>query len=317
LNRDDQHQSERASLRLGLLYGVLAYGAWGIVPLYFKRVAHVPVWDVLAHRVVWSVVFLLIPISLQHRWADVGACFRSRQKFLFICASTLAVGSNWFTFIWAVSHGKVLQSSLGYFMNPLVNVILGITFLKERLRFGQFIALILAAIGVGNLVWQTHLIPVISIVLAISFGIYALLRKTMPVGPLVGSFVETTLLFPFGLMLVSRQLQAQLWQAGSSFDVHTWGWLMCSGVVTAVPLLWFAAAARRLRLATMGFLQYLSPTGQFLLAVFLYHEPFDNAKLASFALIWIALAIYSLDSWRAYRASKVRGFEVLPAVAPE
>src|SRR5262249_46503110 len=159
--------------------------------------------------------------------------------------------------------------------------------------------------------WQTHAIPMISLVLAISFGIYALLRKTMPVGPLVGSFVETTLLLPFGLVFVSLQLRAELWQAISPFDFRTWGWLMCAGVVTAVPLLWFAAAARRLRLATMGFLQYLSPTGQFLLAVFLYHEPFDHAKLVSFALIWIALAIYSLDSWRAFRASKARAFDVL------
>jgi chloramphenicol-sensitive protein RarD len=261
------------------------------------------------------VVFLLLPISLQRKWHDVFDCFRSRKKLLFLCGSTLAVATNWFTFIYAISTDHVLQSSLGYFINPLVNVLLGVAFLGERLRRFQIAALVLAASGVANMVYHTGAFPVISIALALSFGTYALLRKTMPVGPLVGSFVETTLLFPLGLFLVSRQVSWQVSHA--SFDPRTWGILMCSGVVTAVPLLWFAAGARRLRLATMGFLQYLSPTGQFLLAVFLYHEAFDRTKLVSFALIWIALAIYSWDAWRAYAQSRARGYEVLPAVAPE
>ena len=316
LNRRDLGNAHHsAALRLGLMYAILAYGSWGIVPLYFKRVAYVAPVDVLAHRIVWSVIFLLIPIALQNRWADVRDCFISRHKLLYLCASTLAVGTNWFTFIFAVSRNHVLQSSLGYFMNPLVNVLLGMAFLGERLRKFQAAALVLAAAGVANLVYHTGTFPIISIVLAVSFGAYALLRKTMPVGPLVGSFVETTLLFPVGLAIVASQMRAEI--SFGSFDARTWGWLMCSGVITAVPLLWFAAAARRLRLATMGFLQYLSPSGQFLLAVFLFREPFTRNSLMSFILIWIALAIYSLDSLAAFRASRSRGFEVLSAIAPE
>jgi len=314
MNRDT-HDNSAATLRLGLIYGILAYGSWGIVPLYFKQVKDVPAWDVLAHRIVWSVVFLLVPITLQGRWSDVGECFRSRRKLMFLTGSTLAVGTNWFTFIWAVSHDKVLQSSLGYFMNPLVNVLLGISFLGERLRRLQAAALILAACGVANQVYHTGSVPLISIVLAISFGTYALLRKTMPVGPLVGSLVETTLLLPFGLVLVTRQLAAQI--EHPTLDPKIWGWLLCAGVITAVPLLWFAAAARRLRLATMGFLQYLSPTGQFLLAIFVFREPFNRNLMTSFVMIWIALAIYSIDSLRAYRASRSQDLEAFPAVAPE
>jgi chloramphenicol-sensitive protein RarD len=302
--------------RLGIVYGVLAYGAWGLVPLYFKQVAQVAPLDVLANRIVWSVMFLLVPVTLHRRWPDVMGCFRSRRKLSFLLASTLAVAVNWFTFIYAIANNKILQSSLGYFMNPLVNVMLGMIFLGERLRTGQLAALLLAVVGVGNMVAHNGSLPVISIVLATSFGSYALLRKTMPVGPLVGSLVETTLMLPLGLVIVSRQVFREVSTTGT-LDARTWGWLLCAGVVTAVPLLWFAGAARRLRLATMGFLQYLSPTGQFLLAVFAYREPFTRTSLLSFSLIWIALVIYSADSLRAYHLSRDRDDHTLPAVAPE
>jgi chloramphenicol-sensitive protein RarD len=300
-----QARHARGERAVGLVYALLAYGAWGLVPLYFRQVRQVSAHNVLAHRVVWSVVFLALLITVQRRWRDVVVVLKQRRTMLMLLGSTTLVAINWLTFIWAVAHQHVLQSSIGYFMNPLVNVILGVLLLKERLRAWQAIALALAAAGVtikashggGSLLW-------ISFTLAISFGGYGLLRKTMPVGPLVGSMVETAILFPIGAALVAMQVSSELSHVGT-LDAKTYGWLLCAGVITAVPLLWFAAGARRLRLSTMGFLQYLSPTGQFLLAVFAFGEPLRRADLLAFALIWIALAVYSVDAWRAYRLTVV------------
>jgi chloramphenicol-sensitive protein RarD len=193
----------------------------------------------------------------------------------------------------------VLEASLGYFITPLLNVLSGMIFLKERLRAGQAIALALATAAVVNMTLFAGALPWIAVVLAVSFSTYGLLRKTMPVGPLVGTTVETTLLLPLGTAFVATQLARDL--AAGAVHARLYVPLLCSGVVTAVPLLWFAAASRTLRLATLGFLQYICPTGQFLLAVFAFGEPLRRFQLISFAIIWVALAIYSWDSWRAYR----------------
>jgi chloramphenicol-sensitive protein RarD len=207
------------------------------------------------------------------------------------------IAINWFVFIWAVSNRRVVEAGLGYFINPLANVLLGMVFLRERLRPGQAGALLLAAAGVLVQVVALGHLPWVALSLAVSFAVYALLRKVTPAGPLAGLFVETTLLLPLALFFV-----ATTWDS-SVFTPRTYALLAASGVITAVPLLLFAAAARRVRLATMGFLQFLSPTCQLLLAVLAFGEPFTRWHLFSFGLIWAGLVIYSYDSFCGYRAT--------------
>jgi chloramphenicol-sensitive protein RarD len=218
---------------------------------------------------------------------------------LLLLASTLAIAINWFVFIWAVAHGQLLGASLGYFINPLVTVMLGLLVLGERLRVGQAIALVLAACAVSALVVAERSVPIVPLSLAFSFASYALLRKQAVVAPIIGLFVETMLLLPFALWVIVRQVSTQ------HTDSYTYALLAMSGLITALPLIWFSAAARRLRLATMGFLQYLSPTGQFLLGRFAYHEPLHRTKLLCFAVVWVALLIFTIDSLRAYRRMRV------------
>ncbi len=318
-----------ATARAGLAYGLAAYLAWGFVPAYFKLLAHVPPLVVLCHRVVWSVLFLAALIAVQRRGAEVWACARRRPVILALLASTVFIAINWYVFIWAVSNGRVLQASLGYYINPLVNVMLGIVFLRERLRRWQVAGLTLAAAGVVVMASFQGQWPWVSLALAFSFGLYALVRKTAAVGPLVGLTIETTLLLPVAaVVLAGPKLgwfapvganaggngAATAGAAGVAWDTRTYLLLALAGVVTAIPLLWFAAAARRLRLSTLGVLQYLSPTCQFLLAVFAYGEAFRWWHGLSFGLIWGALAIYTADSIRAYRQAQA---DVRPAADGE
>jgi chloramphenicol-sensitive protein RarD len=286
--------------RAGLLYGLAAYGLWGLVPLYFKAIVQVPPAETLAHRVVWSVVFLAGVLSLTGRWPDLVRCFRSRPLLLILLASTLLIGLNWFVFIYAVSQRQVLETSLGYFITPLVNVLLGMVFFGERLRPRQWLALTLAAGGVLILAVAAGQVPWIALTLAVSFGTYGLLRKMAPIDGLISLAVETLLLFPaaVGFLGFLAWDDAISWGA---IDRTTDVLLPLSGVVTTVPLLCFGAAARRLRLSTLGFLQYLSPSLAFLLAVGPFGEPFTTEQMASFGCIWTALAIYSADSVLAYR----------------
>jgi chloramphenicol-sensitive protein RarD len=304
-------------VRVGVVYGIITYLAWGLVPLYFKLIAHVPSLYVLAHRVVWSVVFLAIVLAVQRRFGELRAAVRSRRLVLTLLASSALVAGNWLSFIYAISSGHVLQASLGYFILPLVAVLLGMTFLRERLRPWQAAALALATVGVFVLAVAQGAVPWVSLTMAITFAFYGLLRKIAPVSPLIGLAIETTLLLPFALLVVAWQVRtdaATLW-VGWTFPL-----LMAAGVVTAVPLLWFATAARRLRLATMGFLQYIAPSCQFALAVFLYDEPFTTAHAVSFACIWTALVLYSVDAFRALRDMSTASRDaasVTPAALPE
>jgi len=281
--------------RAGVCFGVAAYLWWGLCAIYFKAVASVPALQVLAHRVVWSVILLAGLVLLQHRWERVRAAIRTRRVFLRLCITTALIANNWGIFIWAVAHGELLQASLGYFINPLINVLLGVVFLRERLRRGQLISVALACVGVGWMVARYGQVPWIALILAVSFGFYGLLRKTTPVDAIEGLAIETGLLTPLAVAFL-------LWQAArgqGAFAAGSWRMdvlLVSAGVVTAVPLIWFAAAARRLRYATLGFIQYIAPTGQFLLAVLAFGEPFTRDHLITFGLIWIALAIYSLDA---------------------
>jgi len=284
-----------ASVQAGVLYGVAAYLAWGFVALYFKAVAHVVPLEVLAHRIVWSLALLAVVLTAQGRWGAAWRATRSRPVLLALGGSTLLIAFNWLVFIWCVAGGRVLEASLGYYINPLVNILLGFVFLGERLRRMQLVAVALAFVGVAYLTVQFGSLPWLGLALAFSFGFYGLLRKVAPVDAFTGLTVETSLLAPLALGYLLC-----LGASGSGvFGVVSRGQdalLAASGLVTAIPLLCFAAAARRLRLSTVGFLQYIAPTGQFLLAVIAFGEPFGRAHWISFGCIWTALAIYTTDA---------------------
>lgn len=292
----------------GLACGFGAYLWWGFVPIYFRAVRHVEPIQVLAHRVIWSVLFLLVLTGVTRGFDELRSAWRDRRTLLMLAASTLVLSINWFVFILAVGRGMVMQASLGYFINPLVSVMLGMIFLHERMRRLQWVGLVLATVGVVYLTWSRGQLPWVALILACSFGLYGLLRKLAPVGAMPGLTIETAILLVPCLLLVG-------WDARrpGDYDLPTMILLGAAGIITAVPLLMFAAATRRLRLSTMGFLQYVGPTCQFLLAVFAFGEPFRSADLVSFALIWSALILYSTDSYLAYRA----GQAAIPSTPPE
>jgi chloramphenicol-sensitive protein RarD len=287
--RSEESQRTRA----GFAYALGAYLAWGFVPAYFKLLTHVPPVLVLSHRIVWSVLFLAILLTAQRKWNEVRAAIQSKRTLLALIGSTTAIAVNWYVFIWAITHHMLLQASLGYFINPLVNVFLGVVILRERLRPGQFVGLVLAVVGVLIPTLAAGGVPWVALSLAFSFGLYALLRKTASVAPLAGLSIETAILFPAALMFVSGLISLP---AAHPISTGSYALLIAAGVVTAIPLLLFAAGARRLPLSTLGFLQYISPTCQFLLAVVAYHEPFTSRQLLSFAFIWAGLAAYTVES---------------------
>lgn len=292
----------------GLFFGLAAYGFWGFVAIYFKAVKTVPALEILAHRIVWSVAILAILLTVRLRWSAIRATFMDRRTLLFLAGSTTLVAINWFTFIWAVSHDQVLQASLGYFINPLVNVLLGFVFLGERLRTGEWVSVGLASIGVTWLTVSVGTLPWISLTLAFSFGFYGLLRKLARVAPLEGLAIETWMLLPISLAYLGW-----IWREGTIVFAHeSLGMdvlLMAAGIVTAIPLLWFAEAVKRLRLATVGLLQYIAPTIQFLLAVLLFREPFSFEKLIAFLFIWTAIAVYSSDNVVRLRKARIAARE--------
>lgn len=280
----------------GILLGTAAYASWGLFPLYFKAVASVAPVEVLAHRGLWSFVVLAGLVALLGRWAELRRELRSGKLLLMLAFSTLLIGANWLAFIYAVISGQVLQASLGYFINPLVSVLLGVVFLRERLRPYQMLSMALALVGVLVLAGLVGEVPWIALALAATFALYGLMRKIMPVDGLTSLTVETLAMAP-----IAAAYLAYLAASRPSAD-HDWamlGLLMLSGPVTTVPLLFFGAAARRLRLSTLGILQYLTPTLQFLLAVVAFREPFSHAQIVSFACIWTAVGIYTADSFRA------------------
>ncbi len=286
--------------RNGLLLGLGAYGLWGIIPLYFQFLRHLPAWEVLAHRIFWAFLLLALVIVLRRRVPDILRILRSPAVISRLALSTLLIGLNWFTYIYAVFTAQILEASLGYFITPLVNVLLGVAFLRERLRPLQVISLAVAAVGVLNLALLGHGIPWIALTLACSFAFYGLIRKTVAADAMSGLFVETMLLAPLSvLFLAGLQIQGSAVSLQSGIGILAV--LAMSGLITTVPLLLFAASARRLTMASLGFLQYLAPSLQFLLAVFLFGEPFAMTQLASFACIWTAVALYSASSYWAYR----------------
>lgn len=279
--------------RGGLAYGLAAYGAWGLVPLYFKTVREVAPLEVVSHRVVWSVLLLFALLAGLRRWGELVACLRRPALLGALSVSALLIATNWFVYIYGVLTNQVLQASLGYFINPLLNVLLGLVFLRERLRPLQWAAVALAGLGVGYLVVAAGQVPWLALLLAASFALYGLVRKLTPVDGLIGVSVETLVLLPLaaGFLLYSAQQGQAAFVGGVGLTAR----LMVSGVVTAVPLLCFGQAARRLPLSTLGFLQYVSPTLQFLLALWVFREPFSRTHWVSFSCIWTGLFLFSLD----------------------
>jgi chloramphenicol-sensitive protein RarD len=293
-------------MNLGILYATLAFFCWGLFPLYFHALDEVPPQEILAHRMLWSLLFLVIVLSVRQQWKWLPKVLRQPRILDSFVASALLLTANWFIYIWSVNNGHVIDASLGYFINPLINVLLGLVVLKEKLRRGQWIAMAVAASGVGWLTWQAGELPWIALILGITFGGYGLLRKTAALAALEGLSLETMILFPLALVYV-------LWLSwhghnaflNTSHDSTRW-LLAAAGPITAIPLLLFAAGARKIPMAVLGLIQYLSPTMQALLGVWVFHEAFPTARLAGFLVIWTALILYVLEGlWVSRRNSAI------------
>ena len=289
----------RAAHRTGLLNGVAAYGLWGLLPLYFKLFPTVGSVEVVAHRVIWSVVFLAVVLISVRLFPHFIAALRQPRILGALTLSALLIAVNWLIYIWAINNAHVLAGSLGYFLNPLVNILLGMVFLHERLRRAQIVAVAIAALGVAALAAGELQTLWISITLAVSFALYGLVRKLTPVPAPVGLAVETLVLAPPALAaLIWFGMEGTLAFGRDSIETVL---LIGTGAITSIPLLLFAGAARRLPMITLGLIQYIAPSLQFLIGYFLLGEPLSDARLASFGLIWIALALFVADSLRAMK----------------
>jgi chloramphenicol-sensitive protein RarD len=291
------HRSSRA----GLCYGLAAYSLWGVFPLYFHALSAVAPWIVLCHRIFWSVLFLALVVSVRGEWKAIRPILRSRRNVLLLSAGAVLIALNWLIFIYAVGSRQVVEASLGYFINPLLSIALGMVFLRERLRGWQWLAVLIAGLAVANLALRGTGFPWIAVSLACTFGFYGLVRKKVNVNSLHGLLVETAILFPVALAMLAVV-------PGRAIPPATLGILSLSGIITAVPMLMFGAALRRLQLSTIGFLQYIGPTLQLLVAIVVFREPLDRTRLTSFVVCWLGIAIYTADSILTHRP---------PAVADE
>ncbi|MCG5259221.1 EamA family transporter RarD [Cupriavidus gilardii] len=283
-------------MQTGILYALLAYIIWGLLPLYIKSLHGIAPLEILLHRMVWSLVFLGAILAIRRHWGWLRTVWSDRRLLLGFVASAALLCGNWFLYIWAVSNDRVVDASLGYFINPLFSVLLGVVFLRERLRPAQWASIALAGAGVGWLTFAAGHLPWIALALAATFGGYGLLRKTAALGTLEGLSLETLLLFPFAIAALGWMFSTG--QAGFPDASPGVQFLVAmAGPVTAVPLLFFAAAARRIPLSLLGLLQYTGPTLQLLLGVWLYHEPFPADKQLGYAMIWVSLALYALEGF--------------------
>ncbi|MEH6402320.1 MAG: EamA family transporter RarD [Sneathiella sp.] len=294
--------TDRSAQLHGLLAAFGAFCLWGVIPVYFKQLGDVPPIEIIAHRIIWSLAFVVAIVLVTKRVPHVLNVFKNRKTMLVFCASTVLIAINWTTFIWAITNDRILEASLGYYINPLVNVLLGFVFLGERLNRMQTVAVGLATFAVILLTINTGGLPWVSLVLAFSFGLYGLLRKMVRVESVVGLTVETSLLFPLSLGYIVYLVITGDISNGSSpgqfYDFNKLLLLMGTGLVTAIPLILFAMGAQRLKLGTVGLLQYIAPTIQVVLAVYIYNEPVSQSQLIAFGLIWIGLFIYSWDGFR-------------------
>ncbi|HVT44810.1 MAG TPA: EamA family transporter RarD [Thermoanaerobaculia bacterium] len=288
---------QRRTETTGVLFAGGAYVWWGLVAAYFKLIRHVPPLEILAHRIVWSVAMLVLLVFVTARGRAIARILGDRRTLLFLLGSTLLVATNWLVFIIAVTTDRLLDASLGYFINPIVSVFLGFVVLRERLRPLEWVSVALSASAVALLTIRAGIFPWIAVTLALSFGLYGLLRKLARAGAIEGLFVETVILLPAAAVyLFFLSARGRLvFGAGS---VTTDLLLIAAGPITALPLVWFAAGVQRLRLATIGLLQYVSPTMQFVLAVVLFREPFQGTRVFAFILIWVAVALYTIANLR-------------------
>ena len=287
--------------RRGLYYALAAFVLWGVAPAYFKLIQQVPPAEIIVHRILWSCVLMALVLGLSRRFVGWRHLRDNPRLLATLALTALLISGNWLTFVYAVNSGRMLDASLGYYINPLVNVLLAVLFLGERLRRLQAAAVLLALLGVVYQVYELGRLPWISLVLAFSFGCYGLLRKQVALDALNGLGVETALVAPLALIYFVQlyaQGQAQFGQVSLSLDAL----LIAAGVVTSVPLALFAAGARRLPYTTIGFLQYISPSIGIVLAVACYGEHFGPARAVTFGLIWLGLALFSWDAWRQQRA---------------
>jgi chloramphenicol-sensitive protein RarD len=272
----------------------LAFSAWGFIPIYWKLLNTVPSMEILTHRMVWSVFFLLGLLAVQKRLGEFRELFHSPKYIFMLLGTATLLGGNWFVYIYGVNTNQVIETSLGYFISPLLVILLGAVFLRERLNIWQVVAVGFAALGVLNFIWNFGSLPWIALSLAFTFSFYGLIRKMIPVKPLVGLLMETALLAPLAAILIA------FWEVdGTGHFGTTWMTdflLFGGGVVTSLPLLWFINAGKRLRYSTIGFIQYLTPSIQLLIGVYLYHEPFTPTHSITFGLIWAGLVIFSINS---------------------
>ncbi|MRS17406.1 EamA family transporter RarD [Enterobacteriaceae bacterium RIT691] len=281
--------------RQGVLLALAAYFIWGVAPAYFKVIHYVPADEILTHRIIWSFFFMVALITVSRQWDGLKRLCQTPKKIFMLAVSALLIGGNWLLFIWAVNNGHMLEASLGYFINPLVNVVLGMLFLGERFRRMQWVAVALACCGVLIQLWTFGSLPIIALGLAFSFAFYGLARKKIAVDAQTGMLVETLWLLPVAAIYLFGIADS----ATSHMGQNPWSLnllLMAAGVVTTIPLLCFTGAATRLRLSTLGFFQYIGPTLMFVLAVMFYGETPGADKMVTFAFIWAALAIFVMDA---------------------
>ncbi|MDF7649344.1 EamA family transporter RarD [Candidatus Pantoea formicae] len=291
--------------RQGIGYALGAYFIWGIAPAYFKLVKEVPPTEIMTHRVIWSALFMLVLITLSRSWKQVSTVLAQPKKVLLLALTAVTIGGNWLLFIWAVNNQHMLEASLGYFINPLINVVFGMLFLRERFRRLQWVAVALATTGVLVQLWQFGSLPIIGLGLALSFALYGLVRKKIQVDAQSGMLIETAWLFPLAAIYLfgfADSATSHLSANPLSLNLK----LVAAGIVTTIPLMLFAAACARLRLSTVGFFQYLGPTLMFLLAVLFYGESLTPDKMVTFGFIWLALAIFIIDAIAFSARTRVR-----------
>lgn len=300
---NQSQQNNTYNKRLGIIYGVMAFTAWGLLPIYWKLLDRIPALEILAHRIVWSFVFVAVLLIFKNDFKILKEILASRRKSLLILAGAVLISINWYTYIWAVNANFVLQTSMGYYINPLVVSLLSMFVLKEKFNRAKIIALLLATTGVLILTIQYGEVPWVALILAISFALYGLVKKILNLDTITVLALETLMITPIALFYIGR---LQLTGEGSLAVIPTsvLALLIFSGVVTATPLLWFARGTHLVEFSTIGFLQYIAPTISFFLGIFLFNEEFSTTHLISFGFIWVALIVYTVAITRGEKQTK-------------